>query len=283
MVARDIEYLRRQLAEVERLCGVNYYKANEKSPELVQKIFDDFDKKYHDKFFKEGKSFEEIDTESQPKISETSHKKNGIEFTFTSPITVSETKELSKAIIEGTLLVEGVSKNGNLYTIEEMQNIAEQSVNKPIYYGTKTGIEPNTGLPARNLHDDREENRIGKILSTKLDTVKRKITFIAEVVNTSKFPNIVSKIRSGFGISINGFVSEAKHVVGAFGKRILKIVNMVVTNIQLVAPHVIRGQDEAKVESVHVTETMVFTSNSHILSKRELIAVVSALKSLGEI
>jgi len=68
-------------------------------------------------------------------------------FEFTSPvsITLEETKK-GVAIITGTLIKEGVSKNGNIYTIEQLEEIAKQAEGIPIYYGVMTKRDPNTGL-----------------------------------------------------------------------------------------------------------------------------------------
>jgi hypothetical protein len=180
-------------------------------------------------------------------------------YTFITPteIMIEETEQ-GVAMISGTLLKEGISRNGNLYTIEEMENIAKQAQNKPIYYGVTEGINPNTGLWSQNLHDESPENRIGKIIKTTLDKIKRKITFIAEVVNTTKFPDIINKIKAGWGISIGGYVTEAHRFFDKVKGLCLKIKNMIVEHVSLIDPSVVRGQDEAKVESVKIQETMLF-------------------------
>jgi hypothetical protein len=186
-------------------------------------------------------------------------------YLFFSPVEIMvEETDQGVALIKGTLLVEGISRNGNLYTIDEMENIAEQAKGKPIYFGVKNGINPNTGLPARNLHDDSEPNKVGKILSATLDAVKRKIFFVAEVVNTTKFPDIIKKIRAGWGVSIGGFVTKAKYVLNEAKKVCLQIQNMVVEHVSLIDPSVIRGQDEAQVENVHVQECMIFENEPQL-------------------
>jgi hypothetical protein len=178
-------------------------------------------------------------------------------FEFRSAIHIEETSG-NKALISGTLLIEGISRNKNIYTINEMENIANRAIGVPMYFGVKEDINPNTGLMAKNLHDDSSDNRIGKIIKTALDTVKRKITFIAEVVNTPKFPDIVSKIKSGWGVSVGGFVTKANWVVDKIKGLCMLIRNMVVEHVALVEPSVVRGQDEAKVENVSIQETMTF-------------------------
>jgi len=180
-------------------------------------------------------------------------------YIFFTPVEIMvEETEHGVALIKGTLLVEGVSRNGNLYTVDEMENIAEQAKGVPIYFGVKDGINPNTGLPTKNLHADDSENKVGKIIDATLDAIKRKIYFVAEVVNTAKFPDITKRIRAGWGVSIGGFVTKAKYVLNAAKKVCLQIQNMVVEHVALVDPTVIRGQDEAQVENVRVQECMVF-------------------------
>lgn len=181
------------------------------------------------------------------------------EYMFFSPLEVMiEETSQGVALIKGTLLVEGISRNGNLYTVDEMENIAKQAVGKPIFFGVKNGINPNTGLPAKNLHNDEPENKVGKITETFLDPIKRRINFVAQIMNTEKFPDIIKKIKAGWGVSIGGFVTKAKYVLNEAKKLCLKIQDMVVQHVSLVDPTIIRGQDEAKVEDVHIQETMVF-------------------------
>lgn len=180
-------------------------------------------------------------------------------FQFISPIVVvQEVAEHGVAMISGTLLVEGMSRNKNLYTIEEMAHIADEVIGKPMYFGTKSGVNPNTGKWSKQIHDDSEPNKIGKIISTKLDALKRRITFIAEVANTSEHPDLVSKVKSGWGVSIGGFVKKAKYVLNAAKELCVKIENMIVEHVSLVPPEVVCGQDEAKVETVAIQEVMIF-------------------------
>lgn len=178
-------------------------------------------------------------------------------FEFKSPIIVQETAQ-GRAIISGTLLIEGISRNKNVYEIEEMENIANRAIGVPMYYGVKEDINPNTGLMTKNLHDDSESNKIGRIIKTTLDKINRKITFIAEVVNTNKFPDLIKRIKSGWGVSVGGFVTKANWVVDKIKGLCMKIKDMVVEHVALVEPSIVRGQDEAKVENVSIQECMTF-------------------------
>lgn len=180
-------------------------------------------------------------------------------FQFISPIELMiEETEQGVALISGTLLVEGESKNHNLYTIDEMEHIAKETEGKPLYFGTKAGINPNTGKWTQQLHANDEPNRVGRIIQTIFDTVNRKIRFIAEVVNTPEFPDITSKIKAGWGVSIGGRVMKAKYVLNKLKELCVKIENMVVEHVSLIPPEIVRGQDEAKVENVAIQECMIF-------------------------
>ena len=181
-------------------------------------------------------------------------------FEFLSPFDVDiEESAVGVAMINGTLLAEGVSKNGNLYTLDEMDNIAQTAEGKNIYVGTMTKPDPNTGLMVKNAHANVDENRVGKIIKSWVDIIARKVKFIAELVNTAKFPNIIEEVKKGWGISIGGkgLASFMKYL----GKTVTKISNLEINHIQLLPPEVIRGQDEAQVENKEakaVEETMIF-------------------------
>jgi hypothetical protein len=190
-------------------------------------------------------------------------------------IMVEETSQ-GVAMLKGTLLVEGLSRNKNLYTIEEMQSIAKRAEGVPMYYGVKEDINPNTGMPAKNLHADDSDNRIGRIIKTAFDAIKRKITFIAEVANTPKFPDIISKIKSGWGVSIGGFVTKANWIVDKVKGLCMKIMDMTVEHVQLVDPSVVRGQDAAQVEDVKIQECM-------IMDMPAPVRVITNLKIKGNI
>ena len=179
-------------------------------------------------------------------------------FEFRTPLTIiQEAKKEGVALIQGTLLAEGVSRNGNLYTIEEMERIAKQAEGTPIYYGTMTKIDPQTGMIIRNAHANIPENKVGRIIKAWLDRKARKIRFIAEVVNTPKFPDIIKKIKSGWGISIGGIATKAKYVMDKIGRILLKVLGLKLNHVQLLSPSTLRGMQSAKVEKVQIQETMI--------------------------
>ncbi|MGD0343105.1 MAG: hypothetical protein ABSA76_15500 [Bacteroidales bacterium] len=183
------------------------------------------------------------------------------EFKYIGPIKVMESA-YGVALISGTLLVEGISRNKNVYEIDEMENIAKQAEGVPMYFGVKEDINPNTGVLTKNLHDDSDDHRIGKIIKTAIDRINKKITFIAEVANTPLFPDLVDRIKSGWGVSIGGFVSKLNPVVDKIKGLCNKIKNMVVEHVSLIEPSVVRGQDSAQVEDVKIQESMIYNDES---------------------
>lgn len=194
-----------------------------------------------------------------------------IGFDFESPIEVQESTGF-KSLIRGTLLSEGISRNGHLYTIEELENVVQQCKDLPIFFGTTTGIDPNTGRLSRNIHDTSKPP-IGKVLRAWLEG--RKIKFIGEV-----FGSVSRMVTKGFGISIKGFAKNAKYVVTESKQLVLKIGNLIMHSVQLFSPHTARGMESAQVESVEVQESMVFDS---VLSPRTLNTILALLASEGEI
>jgi hypothetical protein len=180
-------------------------------------------------------------------------------FNFESPLEISvQEVEEGLAIIKGTLMVEGVSKNNRLYTIDELENIARQAEGVPITTGVKKILSAD-GKTIRTLHETDPENEIGRIMQTIFDKVKRKITFIGHIVNTPKFPDILQRVHEGWGISVGGVVHEAHHIMDKMGRLVMKIKDMIVQHVALIPPTVSRGQDEAQVEKVQViNEVMEF-------------------------
>lgn len=183
--------------------------------------------------------------------------KEGMYFDYISPFVVEETSE-GKATLSGTLLAEGISGNGHLYTVEEMEYIAPQVEGMPIYYGTMSKLDPNTNIFKRNMHANIEENRIGNMIRAWFDAASKRIKYIAEIFNTVKFPDIISLVKKGWGVSIGGIATRAVTVLETLSGRILtKIQGLKLNHVQLIGPSVKRGQEEAQVENVDVQETMI--------------------------
>jgi len=179
-------------------------------------------------------------------------------FEFISPIelTIEETSA-GVAIVRGTLLREGVSRNDNLYTVEEMASIAAQAEGLPIYVGTMTKIDPNYGIRRENMHADVEPHRVGKIIRAVFNKAKRVIKFMAELVNTAKYPHIIEEVKKGWGISIGGVAHKAKLVVDEAGRIMRKILGLRLNHIQLLPPKILTGIAGAEVEEVEIQESMI--------------------------
>lgn len=180
-------------------------------------------------------------------------------FEFISPtvITIEETSA-GVAIISGTLLAEGISRNGNVYTVSEMKKIAKQAIGMPIYVGTMTKLDTNLGVRRKGMHANVEKNRVGKIINAVFKKAIRKIKYWAELVNTVVHPKIIEEVRAGWGISIGGVATKAKIILDQFGRILTKVLGMKLTHVQLLPPKVVRGQDAAKVEGVEIQESMIF-------------------------
>lgn len=188
-------------------------------------------------------------------------------YNFHTPLSIEKVVILEEsagdvAIISGTLLAEGLSRNKNYYEIPEMKKIAESAIGVPIYFGTMTKTDPNTGLLVKNAHANIVENQVGEIIRTKL--VKKLIKFWAKVANTPKFPTVIQEIKKGWGISIGGVAYGAKWImkkIGNLKRMVLQIKDMVVNHVQLLSPSTKRGQSKAKVDAVQVQETEMIFGN----------------------
>ncbi len=182
-------------------------------------------------------------------------------FEYISPVEVTVEESLTAttgtAIIHGTLLREGVSRNGNLYTIDEMKKIAGQAEGIPLYVGTMIKRNPNTGRIQTGMHANIEKNRVGRIIKTVFDEAKRVIKFWAELVNTKEHPHIIEEVRKGWGVSIGGIAHKAKIVINEAGEILRKILGMVLNHVQLLPPDKITGVVGTEIESIEVQESMI--------------------------
>jgi len=211
---------------------------------------------------------------------------SGMSFEFISPVrggTIVEVEEAhTKTVdISGILLREGVSRNNNLYTIEEMANIAEQAEGLPVFVGTMRKRDPNTGIIKTGMHADIASNRVGKIIEVFFDRLRRVIRFVARIQNTKAFPRIVEEVKKGWGISIGGVADKAKVVLDETKRVLYKISGMILNHIQLLEPWKQTGVEGAKVESVEIQESMTFKVKK--LDHKKLTAIIHALIQSGDI
>jgi len=195
-----------------------------------------------------------------PHIEESFSGIQNITFTFNAPLQVSESTK-GKAIIKGVLLKEGVSRNGHVYTIDEMEKIAVQCKGIPIEFG----------VDEKNRHV--KSGVIGHITKAWLDKGKRKIRFIAEVIG-----DLAHKVKKGWGISIDGIAKNAHYVLGESGRLLIKIKNLILKKIQLLPPSATVGVVGAGVSEVEIAESFIFGKG--LISKKTL-AILVALESEG--
>lgn len=168
---------------------------------------------------------------------------------YISPVSLDvEETEQGVAMIRGTLLSEGVTGNGHLYTLDEMENIAKGAEGVDIFYGTMTKFEESIGMLKRNAHADTNENKVGRIIKTIFDRAARKISFIAQIMNTDKFPDLINKVKKGWGVSIGG-QGKGRFLLDSLGRLITQVCGMQVRHVALLDPFTPRGQQSAQVES----------------------------------
>src|SRR4030042_6449797 len=184
-------------------------------------------------------------------------------FVITTPLEVEEAFQ-DRVILKGTFLkLESATKNGNIYSIEEAQQIANGLVGMPVFYGVKPPefvVTPQGLAVVKGKHDKDLENpektSIGRVFKTLVNEAKKTIEGWVEVWNNSKFPDLVQKIKKGWGFSIGGKATELQEtgLINSLGKTIKKIFGMKPHHLQLLAPEIPRGQDEAKVDDVQAVE-----------------------------
>ena len=200
-------------------------------------------------------------------------------FENSSNIRIFETKEDSM-VISGTMLVAGISTNNRLYEVSELENIAKNMVNKPVYHGLKRVIENGK---ARTVHDDNPENRVGTVIKTFLNRKLGRIRFLAEIWNTRKYPNLINEVRSGWGVSVGGRVKNAEFIRDKVKGLVMRIKNMIVEHLALVKPSISTGFKSAKVEKIGEV-TMSFTNfKGKPLSAQKIALLVYALSEKGVI
>jgi hypothetical protein len=183
------------------------------------------------------------------------------DFEFTTPLFFEiEESAIGVAMITGTLLSEGVSRNGNQYTLDMMDQIAQTAIGAPIFFGTTTRVNPNTGLLTKNMHLKEAFARVGEITETWIDNATRKIKFRAHIIANETFPNLVNEIKKGWGVSIGG-KGFGKTFFDAAGRKITKILSMIVNHVQLLSPDMPSGVDDAKIETAEpkiIQESMMW-------------------------
>lgn len=168
---------------------------------------------------------------------------NDFTFTITSPIDTFESLGPSKLILRGIFIRLNIpTRNGRIYQVEEGEQIASDLLGKDLYIGADI----------KGLHKLDERHKIGKVVESVCDKVKEIITGAVEVWNTIDFPDLISKIKEGWGFSIGGKIKDFKFL-GKLNERLLPIIRaigMKATHLQLLEPQEKRGDTMAMVSEV---------------------------------
>jgi len=170
-----------------------------------------------------------------------------MEFFFKAPLTIIDETVGKPMVVECTLLAEGITKNGRLYTLSELKNVAEEAMGKPVYYGTDPFMNEHTN-PLRGYS---EVPQIGKVIKSWLDESARKVKAHIEITKEE----LKSIIRT-LGISIGGWADKVIHLFKG-GQRIWQVIGAKIDHIQLIPAGMPRGVEEAKVENV-IEESFLF-------------------------
>lgn len=186
------------------------------------------------------------------------------EFVVVGPLEVEETltvqqggKEVPvKAILSGIFLrLDHVTGNGREYQSEEGGTIAASLIGMPVYFGAKLGIDP-VSLKVGFRHIKKAPNMVGRVIRSIYNKANKTIKGAVEVWNTAVFPNLVSKLKKGWGFSIGGrvrsFLDTGK--INEYGNEVKKAIGMIANHMQLLAPKIPRGQKEAQVEDIQAVE-----------------------------
>jgi len=171
-------------------------------------------------------------------------------FELTVPLEIEETLS-DRILLKGTFLkLSQPTANGREYLVEEGEQIASSLVNQPLYFGAETGT---------NKHLVDEQHKIGRVKEAIFDAGKKIIHGVVEVWNNSLFPDLIQKVKTGWGFSIRGKVKAFQPTgrLNSLGRAVMKVIGMEPTSISLLDPSVKRGQQEARVEGA-VEETMSF-------------------------
>ena len=182
----------------------------------------------------------------------------GFEFTATGPLEIEETYS-DRAILNGTFLrLNSVTGNGREYQMEEGDSIATGLIGMPVFYGIN---------PFTNKHRKTKEFEVGRVFKTLFDKVSGLIKGSIEVWKTDKFPDLINRIKKGWGFSIGGKAMDMRPtgLLNKLGRAVMKVVGMKPNHLQLIEPHVNRGQQEAQVEgegdiqeTIPVEESLMF-------------------------
>jgi hypothetical protein len=110
------------------------------------------------------------------------------------------------------------------------------------------------------MHLKEKFAQVGEITETWIDNAARKIKFRAHIVGNEYFPNLINEIKKGWGVSIGG-KGFGHSFFDVAGRKITKILSMIVNHVQLLAPNMSRGVEDAEIETAEpkvLEESMTF-------------------------
>ena len=162
---------------------------------------------------------------------------------------------------EATLLSEGVSVNGKLYTVEEtdFNGVAQSALGKKIYFGINVFGEHNapkikgTFLQKHTYTFNKQAKAVGKIMKSWFDKATRKVKAKLKIWE----PSLIHRIREGFKVSVRGIFNRFRRVLYG-GKKAIQVMGLKIKDIQLLEPTTKTGIKGAQVERI-LEETMSFS------------------------
>lgn len=186
------------------------------------------------------------------------------QFEITTPVLEVEESADFKILHGIFLRLDSTTKNGHTYQNEEGEQIARTLHGMPVYYGLKMTVKPIHLTDSLNIknkvlvksgHDKTKGQEIGRVIRTVYDKLNKIIRGSVKIWNTLRFPDILSKVRKGWGFSIGGKMAGYINT-GRFnelGKPIIKMVGMIANHLQLLHPNMPRGVPDAKVTDIEET------------------------------
>lgn len=163
-------------------------------------------------------------------------------FTITTPFEVQESLT-DKIILRGTFIRLNIpTSNGRIYQVDEAEQIAKDLIGKPVYYGASEG----------GLHRIGDEYVVGKVIEAIADKINEIIRGAITIWNNSKFPDLISKVKKGWGFSIGGVVQKflPTGILNERLKPILHAIGMRANHIALLEPTTRRGDAAAQAEEL---------------------------------
>ena len=109
-------------------------------------------------------------------------------------------------MFKGVAITKGVTMNGRNYTVEVLKSIADQLKGLPVMYGMKFAVG---GFE----HNKENAAAVGSVVDSWYNANKRRVEYIAKVMNTAEVPDIREKINEGIvrfvSIGGNGELQES--------------------------------------------------------------------------